>query len=140
MIWIWIAFIFFFIIEIAGLILCGINQKKIRRKYKFDTIPIYLFVYIVNVLTILGIVKGGTTSLIITTVIMAFVIIKCSKLQIIGLTGGIGCGKSTVSKMLNQDFRFPIIDCDILARKVVEVGMPAYNEVVGIFGTGILDQ
>ena len=41
--------------------------------------------------------------------------------------------------MLNQDFRFPLIDCDVLARKVVEVGFPAYNQIVEIFGKKILD-
>ena len=33
-----------------------------------------------------------------------------------------------------------MIDCDILARRVVEVGKPAYNKIIKIFGTKILDQ
>jgi dephospho-CoA kinase len=53
--------------------------------------------------------------------------------------GGIGSGKSTVSKTLNQDFKLPLIDCDVLARRVVEVGKPAYNQIIKEFGTEILD-
>lgn len=34
----------------------------------------------------------------------------------------------------------PLIDCDLLARKVVEVGKPAYRRIVKIFGTKILDS
>lgn len=44
-----------------------------------------------------------------------------------------------MSKTLNQDFKLPLIDCDVLARRVVEVGKPAYNKIVKEFGTGILD-
>lgn len=40
---------------------------------------------------------------------------------IIGLTGGIGTGKSTVSKIL-RDAGFPIVDADVVAREVVEPG------------------
>lgn len=41
--------------------------------------------------------------------------------------------------MLNQDFKIPLIDCDILARRIVEIGRPAYNKIVQEFGAAILD-
>jgi len=41
---------------------------------------------------------------------------------------------------LNEQFKLPLIDCDILARRVVEVGKPAYKKIVKIFGTKILDS
>jgi dephospho-CoA kinase len=56
---------------------------------------------------------------------------------IIGLTGGIASGKSTVARML-QDMDIPIIDADIEARKVVEKGEKAYLQIVKAFGSEIL--
>lgn len=56
---------------------------------------------------------------------------------IVGLTGGIGSGKSTVAKLFaEQDV--PIIDTDIIARQVVEPGQPALAEITHTFGTEIL--
>lgn len=55
----------------------------------------------------------------------------------IGLTGGIGSGKSTVAHML-QDKGFPIIDADAIARHIVEPGQPALLELVDAFGPAIL--
>jgi dephospho-CoA kinase len=55
----------------------------------------------------------------------------------VGLTGGIGSGKSTVSGMF-RELGARIIDADQLAREAVEPGQPAYREVVGIFGPGVV--
>ncbi len=57
--------------------------------------------------------------------------------KVIGLTGGIASGKSTVGKMLSKQ-NFPVIDTDKLAREVVEPGKPALKELVKAFGTKIL--
>lgn len=57
--------------------------------------------------------------------------------MIIGLTGGIASGKSTVSKLF-QKRGFTIIDADDAARKVVEVGKEAYEKIVHHFGKEIL--
>ncbi|KAF5229995.1 hypothetical protein FAUST_10053 [Fusarium austroamericanum] len=54
---------------------------------------------------------------------------------LIGLTGSIATGKSTVSSMLStQPYDLPIIDADILARKVVEPGTRGYQAIVKHFG------
>lgn len=55
----------------------------------------------------------------------------------IGLTGGIACGKSTVSAMLVRRGAI-LIDADRLAREVVEPGTPALAEVVRVFGQAVL--
>ncbi|KAK6595630.1 dephospho-CoA kinase [Botrytis cinerea] len=53
---------------------------------------------------------------------------------LIGLTGSIATGKSTVSSILSQaPYSLPIIDADLLARKVVEPGTPGYNKIVAHF-------
>ncbi|MGG0186106.1 dephospho-CoA kinase [Bacillus rhizoplanae] len=58
---------------------------------------------------------------------------------VIGLTGGIASGKSTVSQMF-QGFHIPVIDADIIAREVVEPGKEAYNEIVTAFGKEVLGE
>lgn len=56
---------------------------------------------------------------------------------LVGLTGGVATGKSTVSAMLRA-LGCVIIDADLLAREVVEPGQPAYREIVEAFGPGVL--
>ena len=57
--------------------------------------------------------------------------------MVIGLTGGIASGKSTVSAKL-KELGAAIIDADILARGVVSKGEIAYNRIVQCFGENIL--
>lgn len=59
---------------------------------------------------------------------------------IIGLTGSIATGKSTVSSILSTPpYSLPIIDADILARKVVEPGTAGYKAIVNYFGPSTPD-
>ncbi|NLZ58776.1 MAG: dephospho-CoA kinase [Corynebacterium sp.] len=55
----------------------------------------------------------------------------------IGLTGGIGSGKSTVADLLSSE-GFLIVDADQVARDIVEPGQPALAELVEAFGEDIL--
>ncbi len=55
----------------------------------------------------------------------------------IGLTGGIGSGKSTVSQIFS-DLKIPIIDADIISRQLVEPGKPAIKAIAKQFGQQIL--
>ena len=57
--------------------------------------------------------------------------------MIIGLTGSIASGKSTVSSML-RDMGYPIIDADQVAREVVEPGSETLKEIAQAFGDDIL--
>lgn len=56
-----------------------------------------------------------------------------------GLTGGIGCGKSTVAAMM-REMGCEVLDADIVAREVVKPGQPAHAEIVAAFGRDILAQ
>src|SRR3989304_2168999 len=56
---------------------------------------------------------------------------------VIGLTGGIATGKSTVAAVL-QRLGARIIDADALAREIVEPGQEAWQEIVEAFGRDIL--
>jgi dephospho-CoA kinase len=57
--------------------------------------------------------------------------------RVIGLTGGIASGKSTVARMLTSRGA-AVVDADLLARQVVEPGQPALGELVARFGAAIL--
>lgn len=57
----------------------------------------------------------------------------------IGLTGGIGSGKSTVADYF-AELGVPVIDADKIARELVEPGQPALAAIVKIFGRGMLDS
>lgn len=56
---------------------------------------------------------------------------------IVGLTGGIGCGKSTIASLF-ADLGVPIVDADIVARQVVEKGSPLLAKIAQHFGQEIL--
>lgn len=58
-------------------------------------------------------------------------------MQVIGLTGGIASGKSTVAKMLEEKGAY-LLDADRLAREVVEPDQPAWQEIVNWLGQSIL--
>lgn len=62
---------------------------------------------------------------------------------LVGLTGGIATGKSTVSRMLATDrehggFSVPVIDADLIARDVVRPGCRAWRKIREIFGDEVL--
>lgn len=59
---------------------------------------------------------------------------------VVGLTGGIGSGKTTVSNRFAQQHGTPVVDMDLLAREVVEPGQPALAEIVAHFGPDCLDD
>lgn len=52
--------------------------------------------------------------------------------KLVGLTGGIGSGKSTVAGMIREQ-GLPVIDADVVARQVVEPGLPAHAEIARIW-------
>lgn len=60
-------------------------------------------------------------------------------MKIIGLTGGIACGKSTVSAELKR-LGAVIVDADQIAREVVEPGQTAYREILHTFGPEVVTK
>jgi dephospho-CoA kinase len=59
-------------------------------------------------------------------------------MYLVGLTGGIGSGKSTVAARL-AEHGVPVVDADQVAREIVEPGEPALDDLVAHFGERILD-
>ena len=58
--------------------------------------------------------------------------------RIIGLTGGIGTGKSTVSNYLATAHQLPVLDADIYARVAVQLGSPVLKAIAERYGSDIL--
>lgn len=59
--------------------------------------------------------------------------------MIIGLTGSIASGKSTVANMLREK-GYPIVDADVIAREVVEPGSPLLMEISTVFGQQVIQE
>ena len=60
-------------------------------------------------------------------------------MKIIGLTGTVGCGKSTVGKLMQDNFSVKLIMTDELGHLAMKKGNTGYQKVVNLFGTGILN-
>jgi dephospho-CoA kinase len=58
--------------------------------------------------------------------------------RIIGLTGGIATGKSTVSRYLQERHTLPVLDADVYARRAVEPGSSALAQIVRRYGVAVL--
>lgn len=61
-------------------------------------------------------------------------------MKVIGITGGIGAGKSTVMDLIRDNFNAYIIKADDVAKKTYEPGMEGYKRVLEFFGDEILDD
>lgn len=57
----------------------------------------------------------------------------CTAMQILGVTGGIGSGKSTFCSVF-KELGIPVIDADILSREALQPGNPCYYKVIRTFG------
>ncbi|HEX9871694.1 MAG TPA: dephospho-CoA kinase [Candidatus Tectomicrobia bacterium] len=60
------------------------------------------------------------------------------QIPVIGLTGGIGAGKSTVTQML-EELGAAVIDADKVGHQIYLPDLPAWREIVTTFGQGVLD-
>ncbi|PCD87801.1 Dephospho-CoA kinase [Vibrio mediterranei] len=57
---------------------------------------------------------------------------------VIGLTGGIASGKTTVANLFHDNFAIDVVDADLVAREVVEVGSAGLDALTQHFGVAIL--
>lgn len=66
--------------------------------------------------------------------------LKRGKTNIIGITGGIGAGKSAVLGYLSDNYKCKVIFSDDVANDIKKKGYPAYDELVALLGSGILGE
>ncbi|WP_051355788.1 dephospho-CoA kinase [Acetobacterium malicum] len=61
-------------------------------------------------------------------------------MRVIGVTGGIASGKSTVTDILKKRFNYIVIDADQLARQAVEPGSPGLTKITTVFGPKVINE
>ena len=61
-------------------------------------------------------------------------------MMVLGLTGGVGAGKSRILELFSHDYGARVIQADLVARKLEDPGQPGLTGLVSLFGTGILQK
>ena len=61
-------------------------------------------------------------------------------MMVLGLTGGVGAGKSRILDLFSHDYGAQVIQADLVARKLEDPGQPGLTGLVSLFGTGILQK
>ena len=61
-------------------------------------------------------------------------------MRVIGITGGVGAGKSRILDLLKEEFGAQVIQADLVAKELEEPGQPGYEKLVETFGRGILSE
>lgn len=61
-----------------------------------------------------------------------------NRMKIIGITGGVGAGKSEILSFLEEAYGAYVVQADLVGHLVMEPGTPAYREILEQFGTGII--
>ncbi|BAU11003.1 dephospho-coa kinase [Leptolyngbya sp. NIES-3755] len=59
-------------------------------------------------------------------------------MRIIGITGGIGMGKTTISNYLATAHHLPVLDTDLIAREAVEPGSPILSQIIDRYGSSLI--
>ena len=60
--------------------------------------------------------------------------------MVLGLTGGVGAGKSRILELFSEEYGAQVIQADLVARKLEDPGQPGLTGLVSLFGTGILQK
>lgn len=61
-------------------------------------------------------------------------------MMVLGLTGGVGAGKSRILELFSEEYGAQVIQADLVARKLEDPGQPGLTGLVSLFGTGILQK
>ena len=59
-------------------------------------------------------------------------------MRVIGITGGVGCGKSRILQYLSEAYRAVVCQLDETAKKLQQKGQPCYDKIVEVFGGEIV--
>lgn len=61
-------------------------------------------------------------------------------MKVIGITGGVGSGKSAVLKLLEEEYHAVVVQLDEVAKALQRKGTPCWKAIVEAFGREILDE
>ena len=67
-------------------------------------------------------------------------LVKDNKITVIGITGGVGCGKSTIVDYIKEQYNATVFKADDIGHIVMQRGNLAYDKIVQYFGEDILDM
>jgi dephospho-CoA kinase len=122
------------VISHSCMVLCGARWFSLRHTGHWIWPTIVFLTFATS--TVLKHSSDGSIPWLLLTLFVSF--LAGRRYSCIGLTGGIGSGKSAVSSILQQYKHVYIIDLDLLARAVAQPGTPAYNAIVNKFGEAVL--
>jgi len=117
----------------------ALNGKRIRGKWKFDALPFYMIIYLANVAVVFGLMGSGVPLLVLSTILLLYVIVKVSKFQVLGITGSPGSGKTSVTKILTEDFKLEKVELISLLKRVTHQKQIS-DALIKEFGNDILDD
>ena len=115
-------------------------QKRLRTHVMIPSVILYIFIYILSNIFLKSIVGQNILYQGMLTLAMGATFVKFRNLQVIGMTGGIGCGKSTLTEQLKNSLSVRVLDCDKISHRLQEPGQPCYDAIVNEFGVEILDD
>lgn len=61
-------------------------------------------------------------------------------MRVIGLTGGVGCGKSTVAALINDNYNALVLIADDIGALLMEPGQRCYEEIIEVFGPQVVGE
>jgi len=134
-----LAYILFGLGNCALSFIIGLNWKKLIHKYRFPIYPqfLYIIMFTFNLLYSPKMFDVGFAPQMILNILIASLGYLGIKLQMVGLTGGIACGKSTVSDLLREE-KAHIIDADKVVHKIYESDPSFTAEIVKHFGERVI--
>lgn len=136
-----------FIFAIAfALLMVGVTflliliQKRLRTYIAIPSTIMYVFIYILSNIFLKTVLGNNVLYQSVLTLAMGLTYVKFRNLHVIGITGGIGCGKSTLTNQLAKALSVRVLDCDKIGHRLQEPGQACYNSIVKEFGEEILDD
>lgn len=136
----WLSFLLFVAFLNLMALLLAINQRRVKAKFGIEPILLYMLIYIINFTTTKIAFKFSTWMVFFETVLLLVTTFFARKIKVIGITGGIACGKSTICSFMGENLKIPVVSADQISRDIMKPGMPAYNEVLKTFGRHFLDE
>lgn len=97
-----LSFFFFLVFLNFTTLLVSINQRRIKTKLGIEPILVYMLIYIVNMTVTKMVFKLSIWVVFFNTILLLASIFLARKIKIIGVTGGISCGKSTLCHFLKS--------------------------------------
>lgn len=117
-----------------------LTHRRLRTIVRVPSVLVFLLYYISSTMLLKSILGQNFAYQAVASLAIGLTYFKFRKLQVIGLTGGIGCGKSTLVKELATKLKARVLDCDKINHRLQEPGQPCYNAIIKEFGEEVLDD